>query len=126
MPHSWSSLELAGIDVDICCRELFFDECLIGLLNPCGLVVTGHRIPNLGEPLDTPWRALALEGLCWEIRGLLGLSLELLGSSLELLGSSLGAPGNDFGALGDDFGSTFGRLLNPFSVFVARAVQAST
>ena len=51
--------------------------------------------------------------------------MEHLGSSVELLGSSLGALGSDFGALGDDFGSILGRLLIPFSVPVARAVEAS-
>ena len=55
---------------------------------------------HIGQPLG--------EGLCWEIWGLLGRSLEILGSSVELLGNSLGALGSDFGALGDDLGSILG------------------
>ena len=49
---------------------------------------------HLGQPLE-------IEGLCWEIWG-------LLGRSLELLGRSLGVPGSVFGALGNDFGRISG------------------
>ena len=80
---------------------------------------------SLGEPLDAPWTALGSLGLCWEIWGLLGRSLEDLGSSAELLGSSLGALGNDFGALGDDFGSILGPFQIHISLPAARAVEAS-
>ena len=69
---------------------------------------------SLGDPFLRPLHSPGqLEGLCWEIWGLLGRSLEVLWSSVELLGvellgRSLGALGTDFGALGDDFGCILG------------------
>ena len=50
----------------------------------------------LRDTLDTPW---ALWGPCWELRGLLGRSVELLGGSLGALGRSLGALRGDFGSI---------------------------
>ena len=68
----------------------------------------------LRDTLDTPW---ALWGPCWELRGLLGRSVELLGGSLGALGRSLGALRGDFGSILGvflmDSGAFFGSQARP-------------
>ena len=68
----------------------------------------------LTDTLDTPW---ALWGPCWELRGLLGRSVELLGGSLGALGRSLGALRGDFGSILGvllmDSGAFFGSQARP-------------
>ena len=68
----------------------------------------------LRDTLDTPW---ALWGPCWELRGLLGRSVELLGGSLGALGGSLGALRDDlgvhFGSILVDSGAFFGSQARP-------------
>ena len=68
----------------------------------------------LRDTLDTPW---ALWGPCWELRGLLGRSVELLGGSLGALRRSLGALRGDFesilGVFLMDSGAFFGSQARP-------------
>ena len=68
----------------------------------------------LRDTLDSPW---ALWGPCWELRGLLGRSVELLGGSLGALGRSLGALRDDFGIILGvflmDSGAFFGSQARP-------------